>query len=179
MSSPYADLIAEFVQEVDQAFYSVFNLTGPYQETDYLPGERYGMFDFQTYDRDPRRTALRSVRGGVEAKVFRASIVISVAFDEADLNLRECLVQANQIYLSEALNLEDGLVEVKRRINDWGCFWDIDLDSPVDKAVSVTLKDSPRTWLVSATTSVAINLMVNRDLAGNHVLPLSADNTGA
>lgn len=180
MISPYSEVMEAFISEIDQSFYEAFDLTGPYQDTDHLPGERYGMLDFQTYTTDPNRPQLQSVRGGVEAKIFRASLLISSAFDQGDLSETECLRTANNIFLSEALNIDSGLSVLKLGTNNQQFLWDIRLDTPIDKAVSVSLHDEPghRTWIVSATCGIAINFMVARDLNGNHVLPLTANDIG-
>jgi len=158
MSSPYSATIPELIQEIDTAFVSQFRLIGMYQPTDYLPGDRYGILDFQTYSRDPDRPNLGRVRGGAEAKVVRASLLLSIAFDGAGQDDRTNGRRANTVFLQEAINSQ--------------FVWELELDGSIDKAVSIVLRDQG-TWLVNVTADVVLRLMVSRAIDGSHVLPLT------
>lgn len=172
MPSPYAPFIPDLIQEVDIAFLNQFRLISGFQPTDYLPGDRYGILDFQTYARDPDRPNLGRVRGGAEAKVLRASILLSIAFDGSGKSDQENYRQANTLFVQECLNLEHGLAEMHGPINNQQFVWELELDGSIDKGVSVTLRDSD-TWLVNVTADVVLRLMVLRAIDGSHIYPLS------
>lgn len=171
-SSPYSEAIPQLIQEIDLAFTNQFGLIQPYQGTDYLPGDRYGLLDFQTYGADPERTALRSVRGGVEAKIIRGSLLISIALDSSGKDDQTIYREANTLFIQECLNIEHGLAEMHGDINSHQFVYELELDGNIDKATSVSLRDRT-TWIVNVTAEVLIRLMVNRSIEGAHVLPLS------
>lgn len=172
MPSPYSFAIPAFIQEVDIAFANAMRLTSPHRADDVIPGERYGLIDFETYARDATRPRLGSVRGGAEAKEIRASMLIELAFDGQGKTDEECRRMANVLFLQGCFDLEHELSNIKGQVNNHEFFYEMEISGPLDKAVSVALRDR-QTWLVRLTGNIVVRLMVRREITGEHVLPLN------
>lgn len=167
-SSPYAANAGALVQQLTLAFQNQFNLIAPALQDNALPGERFGRLQFVSLDVDTGRPATEKVRIGIETKVFRAVAIVQVAYEAGGLTDDEAYRLSNKTIVEELLGFDHGFAAMKSEINNYDFAWDLEIEPPVDSAVSVLLKDRD-TWLCTITADLVLRIVIRKDANGCHV----------
>jgi hypothetical protein len=168
MPSCHAEKMYSLMAELQNSVTNRLQRLREFRSDDVLPGDRYAILKFESYDRNPDRPSVATNVGTNSARTFRFLVVVRVGVDTTGMDEYEAQLSADVQAAQECLNLEHEFAEIKVELSHaYEMFEDLILKLPVDQGLSQRLRD-PGTWIVNITAEVELRFWIRRDIHGRH-----------
>lgn len=135
-------------------------VTGDLVDANLFPGDRYGMLSplrlAQSNDASPTRN-----HGRPKFLAYEQDLAILLGTKSYE--------DAIKLAARTGLAIDHVIGEIKTKINSFDIVYDLGLNAPIDPFVSQEITE-PHYWRVTIGTTITLQIRINTDIRGAHVL---------